>query len=94
MDKQVTLQAAGNVPSYDSNLPGTVESPAMERLLFPMLPQTAGIFLPAALPALSAKPAAAIIPTPMQGGDATVTKKYGISVIPCTCFLTEMTRKK
>ena len=59
-----------------------------------MLPQTAGIFLPAALPALSEKTAAAIIPTRMPVGDGTVIKKYGISATPYTCFLTEMARKK
>ena len=68
--------------------------PVTARLLFPILPQTGDIFLPAVLPALSAKPAVGTILTRMPGGDGTVTKKYGISATPYTCFLTEMTRKK
>ena len=54
----------------------------------------AGIFLPAAFPALSAKPATAITLTRMLHGDGTAIKKYGISVTPYTCFLTEMNMKK
>ena len=42
----------------------------------------------------SAKPAAAITLTRMPPGDGTVIKKYGISVTPYTCFLTEMNMKK
>lgn len=59
-----------------------------------MFSLTAGILLPAALPAVSAAPVADTILPQMPGGDGTVPKKYGFSVIPCTCFLTEMTRKK